>query len=243
MDSEAERPGFRADSNPGIARTVFIPGQRVAGKVTLDLEKDDEVSKVLIEFRGSIGTEIVTGVGNSRRHWRFNYTMFSFQKTLFDGQDFKLRATHYEWPFSFTFPERFHMRSNPFDRSYPGFTVGDQLLPPSCEERSSRMYGSISYELLARVPRTFLDWKSDIILKFTPVRLECLPHSMHVPRRQIEDDYRQKFRFDTVGPRSVTTKESLSDKFHSHTGKSLTHHLIGRDRLKFRFELVYCAFS
>jgi hypothetical protein len=224
IDSENGQLGSYTSNNLSICRTLFAPGQRISGKVHLDLDKDEEVPKVLIEFRGRIKSSITTGSGNNRRTRRFEYIMFSFQKILFDGQDFKLRATNYEWPFSFTFPERFTMRNDPFDHS-PRFTVGDQLLPPSCSDiNGSRANGSISYQLLARVPRTFLDWKFETYLRFTPVRREALPHSMHVPKRQTETEQKKKFRFDAVGPRPLTTKESLSDKFRSHPGKLFMRH-------------------
>lgn len=110
------------------------------------------------------------------------------------------------------------MRNNSFDPS-AFFKTGEQALPPSCFDidDGGRVNGAIKYHLLARVPRIFLDWKFETRLTFTPLRLQAFPHSMHMPIEQREAVHNRKFRLDAIGPRSLTTKESFSDKFHSQT--------------------------
>lgn len=215
LDGVKTRPGWYAGP-----QGLYTPGQRVSGKVVLKLDKDQEVPRVTIRFRGKIKTSITTGGSNQRRTRRHRCIIFQFEKQLFDGGGYKLRATDYEWPFSFTFPEGFNPGTCGLDTHTRGFVVGPQPLPPTCSTMSEmgRVAGSISYTLKARIPKSFIDAKTKVLLNFTPIRLEALPHSMHVPKQESNFvEHQQKYRFDAVGPRSLTTKESFSDKFHSHT--------------------------
>jgi hypothetical protein len=156
--------------------------------------------------------------------------MFKFSKQLFDGGDYKLRATNYEWPFAFQFPENFNGDLAGLDNPSRGFTVGPQPLPPSTsvENAMGSSWGKINYKLEAVIPKNFINIKAERFLNFSPVRLETAPHSMHVNKKQIESQHEQKFRFDAVGPRSLTTKESFKDHFHSNPDTKI---------IKFRVEI------
>jgi len=150
--------------------------------------------------------------------------MFSFEKELFDGGDHKFRATTYEWPFEFVFPEHFMLNGNPF-LSEPGpnhpwiSSQGRHPLPPTINARGTYSTGChVAYSIRAMVPRTIMDWTSKTYLNFQPVRLEFAPDARLVRRKQDEDSREQLYRFDdNFMPRALTTKESFKDKFSSHS--------------------------
>lgn len=190
---------------------LFIPGEQVIGKVVLKLEKDSEISGVVIRFRGKCKSQVPHG-DNSISH---KFFMFTFEKQLFKGP-FKLKADTYEWPFSFAFPEHFEMKGNPFEGKSSKFLMGKQPLPPSMVMRERDTEAHVQYKLQARVPCHVVGWKAKINLNFTPVRLEALPDPQFISRKQMQPPWTEPFRYtEDFVPRPLTAKEKLRSIFHT----------------------------
>ncbi|KIM96965.1 hypothetical protein OIDMADRAFT_183026 [Oidiodendron maius Zn] len=195
---------------------VFAPGDQVSGKVVFDPKEDENVENIHVEFRGKYETR----VGGGKETRSFEITMFSMQKILFQGP-FKMRASTYEYPFSFQFPKTFRFNPTVFhdDRLFPNeHGDGLQPLPPSCNDSGSHFSGNyrIFYRITARIPRTFGDWESEIFLRFAPYRLELNPVP-HPASSKDEGKLQRRYRLTDEGiPRPLTSNETFKEKFHRH---------------------------
>ena len=191
---------------------VFGPGDKVAGKVVFSPESDESIESIYVEFRGKCETKISHG-NDSQIYER---QMFRLTETLFQGP-YKMKAATYEYPFSFTFPEKFLYRGLEF-RDDGRFELpgpdGMLWLPPSCVDYGDRG-GSceVHYHVTATIPRTFMDWEDKILLSFCPWRTE-----LHVPEMRKEASQREarlrRYRLSEEGvPRLLTKKEVFKEGF------------------------------
>ncbi|RDW66971.1 hypothetical protein BP5796_09720 [Coleophoma crateriformis] len=206
-----------SDGNSHAARPhLFIPGERVTGKVVLTLEEDTEISAVVIRFRGKCKTQVPHNEDVTISH---KFFMFAFEKRLFEGP-FTLEADTHEWPFSFTFPEHYEMKGNPFR----GIGCAGMSKPPtrrlpmlpSMSMHAGETEAHVQYKLQARVPRSFVDWKSKVTLHLTPVRLEALPDPHVISRKQVHAPWTQLYRYsENFVPRPLSSKEKFKSKFHA----------------------------
>lgn len=205
---------------PHNGNHVFAPGDRVSGKVLFDPKEDENVDSIRIDFKGKYMTSVRSGEGPGEERRPYEIDMFWLHKTLFQGP-FKMRASTYEYRFSFQFPERF--RYNPIDfhdeGPFPiGTRDGSQPLPPSCEDNGSHFYANyrIYYHLTARIPRTFGDWESGIFLRFTPHRTELSP-APHLKTMKFGEKLHRRYRLTDEGiPRPLTSGETFKETFHHH---------------------------
>ena len=154
-------------SNPKAQ--VFSPGDKVSGKAVLDLKTEEKVDSICAEFKGKF--KVQSGRGQDARSYEFE--MFIQKKKLFQGP-FKLRASTYEYDFSFKFPEYFEHNFKEFSEEafFPGqVKAGPHQLPPTIEEEDIRSGScSISYTLSIRIPKTFGVWEDKVTLYYTPCR-------------------------------------------------------------------------
>jgi hypothetical protein len=207
-----------------ISPRLFIPGDRVAGKVVLTLTEDENVESVVIDFKGKCQTKIVTDNGQNRRTYTYECVFFAQQRVLFKGP-FKMRADTYEYPFAFQFPEKLNhtngeFRDNNWAPTYS--TNGPKPLPPTCSTLGYNGICEIYYHLTARVPRTFADWKDKHDLNFTPSR--AILHPAPLPKKSNEyngSTYHRHYRLTDEGTcRTLTTRESIKEAFRHHAATS-----------------------
>jgi len=196
---------------------TYLPGETVTGKVVLVLTKDDEIPCVLIRFRGKLKVVLPQGKNNTRK---YRYTIFSVEKTLFRGGQYKMRATRYEWPFEFIIPRNYTLKNleTEFDPNSRFIVTGTHPLPPSCnEDGGDRQRAVITYKLFAHVPRTYFDWSSSTLLYITPARLDPLPDLRYVVKGKGPGEPWEHHRYrysEDYTPRTLTKREILSDTFH-----------------------------
>jgi hypothetical protein len=148
------------------------------------------------------------GTGEDQR--RHRQVLFETQKTQFQGL-YTLPTSVYEWPFEFTFPEKFEVDTSRQFRNNALFNVRPQLLPPSCQNKQRSSNSAITHKLAANIPRRSFDLKDKLSLNFTPTRLG--KHPEHNPTTSGANlDYSFKIREDGL-PRPLSIKESLHDMF------------------------------
>jgi len=200
----------------------YLPGQTISGKVVFELAKDHEIPKVSIRFRGKLKVVIQRQGEQSTQSYR--YTFFSFEQILFNGGQFKMRATTYEWPFEFTVPRNYTPRNiaNEFDDNGQFVVTGPQTLPPSSDdEYRGRGRAAIIYKLYAHIPRFNLpDWDATRMVTISPARMEASPELQYVAKGKLlmEPWERYRYRYDAnYTPRSLTKREILSDTFRGNS--------------------------
>lgn len=204
LDPPYDRSNFKA--------RLFIPGDKVSGKVVLDLKSDEKIDSIYVELKGKF--RIQSGRGQDDRS--YDVEMLGQRKTLFQGP-FKLRASTYIYDFSFEFPGHFEHDFKEFveDAFFPGQTkASPHPLPPTSEDediRSGRC--SISYTIAVKIPKTFGAWEDKVFVYFTPCRTRRSP----APLPKSSTDYatlQRQFRLSNEGiPRSLTRRESMKEAF------------------------------
>jgi Arrestin (or S-antigen), N-terminal domain len=155
---------------------LFIPGDRVSGKVVLTQQEDEKIENIFIELKGKWKTKIVHhgGQNNTQTH-RYELDFYTERQTLFKGP-FKMRASSYEYLFAFQIPEKFNYVAGEFsDGNFaPEYSfMGPKPLPPTCMgpyDRNGEC--EIYYHLTARIPKTFSDWEDKYVLNFSPPRTQ-----------------------------------------------------------------------
>jgi hypothetical protein len=155
-----------------------------------------------IEFKGKCFTK----AGYPRERYQtheqgyghYELDMFYLRKTLFQGP-FKMRASIYEYPFSFQFPEQFDYRVQAF-RHHPSFLnqLGPQPLPPTYGEGENGMTDMFSthYHLTAKIPWTISHWEYKVALNFSPYRTEESPAPLLTRVADYEKHHRHYRRTD-----------------------------------------------
>lgn len=209
LDPPYKRANFKSQ--------LFIPGDTVSGKVVLDLKDNEKIDSICIELKGKF--RILSGRGQDDRAYEVD--MFRQRKILFQGP-FKLRASTYDYPFSFQFPKHFKHDYKEFaeDAFFLGQTkVGPHPLPPTCEDKDIRSgMCAIYYILGVKIPRTFGSWEDNVSLYFTPSRTARSP----APLLKSSKDYatlQRQFRLTNEGiPRPLTTREAIKEAFRHQTG-------------------------
>jgi hypothetical protein len=83
---------------------TFVSGDKVSGKVVFNLMKDEDVAQVFVEFYGKYRTKMKARESQDYQHYEL--VMFREHELLFKGP-YKMRASTYEYPFTFQFPETF----------------------------------------------------------------------------------------------------------------------------------------
>ncbi|KAE9376618.1 hypothetical protein N431DRAFT_400868 [Stipitochalara longipes BDJ] len=204
---------------------LFMPGDRVTGKVVLTLTEDENIDNIFIDFKGKCRTKIVTGSGQNRNAHRYERVFFHKQQTLFKGP-FKMRADTYEYPFAFQFPDKFNYTNGEFtdqNWAWTYSTNGPKPLPPTCLGPDLSSGGcEIYYHLTARVPRSFADWEHKQVLNFSPPR--TVPDPAPLPKKASEyngSTYHRHYRLTDEGTcRTLTTRESMKETFRHNAATS-----------------------
>ncbi|KRX68921.1 Arrestin domain-containing protein 2 [Trichinella sp. T9] len=138
------------------ADVVYFAGQKLAGKIVLELLEATNVNEILIELRGSAKTYWTKHSGGSRKHYRDTEPYFCEQfntnytkPNRLGGKDIPLGKGKHEIPFFYRLPE-----------NLPSSFEGD--------------FGYTRYTCKATIERP---WESDLICKkaFTVVGDENLP--------------------------------------------------------------------
>jgi hypothetical protein len=195
---------------------LFIPGDRVVGKVVLTLTEDETVENIIIDLKGKCKTKIVRGSGQNRHTHRYELEFYTDRRLLFKGP-FKMRADTYEYPFAFQLPESFTYTASGFsDQNWsPEYsTMGTKPLPPTCLGPYGRHECEIYYRLTARVPKTFSDWEDKYHLNFSPPRTVSDPNPLLKANENNASTYHRHYRLTDDGTcRTLTTRESLKETF------------------------------
>jgi hypothetical protein len=187
-------------------RYLFTPGEKISGKVTLNLKEHATIDRIFLDFKG----RCLVHDGGGDNENSYVEIMFQTTKELFRGP-FKLQAAVYEYPFELYFPEKFDFKST----RWPVNTLfeaerGLLPLPPSLE----RGLSTITYRLKVKIPRSFGDWKDKIHLHFTPFRKDFNPAS----NPQLSKDntiFYRNYKLTSEGiPRPFTKAEVLMRTFH-----------------------------
>lgn len=191
---------------------IFIPGDRVSGRVILRCDKEQNVDSVTIRFRGKVKTV----VGESQQHTHTGrHVLFEQQKTLFRGPYTLPGPDTHGWPFDFIFPEHFTRTvKGGYENSQQfGTLETPQALPPSLySHESGQRSTGVTYMVVAKIPKSFVDVKAKHALQFSPVRQEARPNPCHETREH--KSLIHHFRIGDNGiPRSLTSKEILKDAF------------------------------
>jgi len=197
----------------------YLPGQAITGKVVLVLAKDDEIPSVSVRFRGKLKVVLPEGENGTRK---YRYTFFSFEKILFKGGVFKMRATRYEWPFGFTIPKNYTpLHTNEFDPDGRFDVTGPQELPPLFDDYDGlRKRGVVTYKLYAYIPRTFAGWSATAMINIVPARMEVVPdpHNIIMGSRKFTPKEKCRYRYnEDYTPRPLTKREALADTFRGRS--------------------------
>lgn len=200
---------------------LFIPGDRISGRVILRLGQDETIHNVSIELKGKCKTK--TGQGKHSHHGELEF--FTHYQKLFKGP-FKIRASIQEYPFTFTMPENFNLKPSSINEFHDqnfapaSSRAGPQPLPPSfshCED-----YNTVYYHLTARVPRSFIDWEDKLTLHFSQARKE--PNPAPFPKLAKDTSYSQEhvhYRLTDQGTcRLLSTSESFKARLRPDTSIS-----------------------
>lgn len=205
---------------------LFIPGDRVSGKVVLKLTGDENIENIFIDLKGKCKTKIVTGTGQTRRVHRYELEFFTDRRLLFKGP-FKMRADTYEYPFAFQLPQNFNYRAGTqfsdqnWSREYS--MEGPKPLPPTClGPYQSRGECDIYYHLTARIPKTFSDWEDKFDLNFCPPRTVPDPDPLLKKVNEYNGSrYNRHYRLTDEGTcRTLTTRESMKEAFKRNAATS-----------------------
>jgi hypothetical protein len=206
---------------------LFIPGDIVAGKVVLTLQEATNIASISIELKGCCGTQVSRyDISLKETQTTFYSNQFlTLKETLFTGP-FKMRASTYEYPFSFRLPETFDHKCGFFNNKpfAPEYRLpGPKPMPPTCKvPHRGDSHCGISYHLTARIPRTFSNWDDIKFLTFSPVRTE--PDPAPIPQnadKSSASPCRCHYRITDEGTyRKLTMGESMKEAFHHSAATS-----------------------
>lgn len=199
-------------------RHLFTPGDKVAGRVILNLREHTNIDRITLDFKG----KCFVRDGDGDNECAHTEVMFANTKELFRGP-FKLQAAVYEYPFEFHFPEKFEFKSRwPENGGYDA-QRGLLPLPPSYEPlwgvRDTQLF-SIYYHLKVKIPRNFADWEDKITLHFTPYRRDF--HPAPNPKRSKDNTiFYRNYKLNLEGtPRPLSRTEALKRTFHAMSGQT-----------------------
>jgi hypothetical protein len=156
--------------------------------------------------------------------------MFKQHELFFKGP-YKMRASTYEYPFSFQFPGTFeYIKEFREDAFWPGeHTQGPRPLPPTCWGETFDGGFEISYHITAKIPRRFGDWEDEVQVNFSTCRVELNPALMPKLAVDFNSLYR-RFRLNDQGaPLELRKREALKESFH---------HSSENDRINFSVHAV-----
>ena len=163
---------LRVELDPPYSRAnykahIFGPGYRIAGKMVFSTKKDEKIDSIIIQFKGKCINRHGEGL-EERRQEMYELDMFALQETLFQGP-FKLKAGSHDYPFSFVFPETYEYRFDDTRDPKEPFVVftGPAPLPPACHDEFEIVSSfSVSYLMIAKIPRKLKDMEDKILFEF-----------------------------------------------------------------------------
>lgn len=213
-----ESPSDGAKPKPRL----FIPGDVVAGKVVLSLQEAANIESISIELEGGCKTKVTyhDHIFDQTHTYFYTSNFLNLKETLFAGP-YKMRASTYEYPFSFRLPETYDHEGGPFkEKSFaPEYSLpGPKPMPLTCTGHGYQIY----YHLKARIPRTFSDWVDKKVLTFSPARRG--PDPAPIPQNTDKSNAspcRRHYRITDGGTcRKLTMGESIKEAFHHSAATS-----------------------
>ncbi|KAI9838613.1 MAG: hypothetical protein M1819_004927 [Sarea resinae] len=217
----AKKPLFQiCDISPD---TVYTPGSKVVGRVTLTAESDIAVGSVTVTFTGRSKSKIYAAREQSSESTsRGRITLFSFPKILYRGRYTLAKDKEFEWPFEFIFPEKPEFQYSELYSEAEDFECdSDHVLPPSFRSQpvdaTSECY--VVYELSATLerPGTFRSLFGKLTdtatLEFAPPRSPDAVMEEEPTTSELAETFHTTLKPPTVAPQGF--RERLRSIFRS----------------------------